>query len=75
MLSHNRRNVGHIDVGPCKNIRELLLQKLRDFGIIMLKDMGLELSLPFGLRVIFLLFDLVAGHCCLLVSPYVNLAL
>ena len=41
---------------------------------IMLGEEGLDLSLLFSLRVIFLLFDLITGFGCFLVSSYVNLA-
>ena len=41
----------------------------------MLGEAGLELSFLLGRHVIFMLFDLVEGLFCFLVSPYVNLAL
>ena len=41
----------------------------------MLGEADLNMSFLFGRCGIFLLFDLVAGFCCCLVSPYVNIAL
>ena len=41
----------------------------------MLGEVSLEMSLLFGRCVIFLLFDLATSLCCLLVSPYVIMAL
>ena len=40
----------------------------------MLEQAGLELSLLFGRHIIFLLFYLIVGFDCFLVSSYVNLA-
>ena len=40
----------------------------------MLGEEGLEMSFLFGRHVIFMLFDLIIGFGCFLVSSYVNLA-